>query len=897
MIRGGVLVCLLALLALAGSAPGALAAAKRKPPTLSVRVVTISQRTVLRKHALRIRVYARHSARVRLFGLSRRAGHGQPLIAITASRVVRVRARHPVYAYVRLSRAGTKEISGCAQRTVTGVASTVRSTALPPGPRFRSSRRLRVDRIACRPKHGHPGGGGSTGTGGGSTTPPAQEQKPRAFSTPSDSDRCDFTDMAVCLQPWPNDYFTTNDATTQTNRRLNLNLQSMPKNKAGKPIDPTDFNRNDGFSPGDPIVTKVPKLDNPAAFSRSGIVPLTDMAQAYRETQPVVVINTATRARHLAWAELDANPKNPADVNLIIRPGKNFQEGQRYIVALRNLKDSGGHTLTPAAEFRLYRDRVLTTNPQVEKRRKHFESLFQTLTEAGIDRDSLYRTWDFTVASERNLSERMLSIRNDAFKQLGDTNLSDLKVQGSSPTFKVTGVKNETDPNQNIARTVEGTVTVPCYISTPTCAAGGRFIYPPNSTTGLPQRIPGNTTEARFTCKIPRVALQNGGARPGLYGHGLFGSRGEVGQGQLQQLSQGHDFVFCATEWIGMACGDLPDPPTDQNGFLDFLNRAQSGQLPNAPDCDIPNVATILTDLSNFPTLTDRVQQGLLNFMYIGRAMIHPNGMRTNAAFKRANGQSVFDSDQRLYYDGNSQGGIIGGALAAFEPDLDHAVLGVPGMNYSTLLQRSTDFGTGQPPHPDPTNPESVIPEYAYPLYQSYPNELQRPMILSLIQNLWDRSEADGYAQHMTNNPYPNTPAHQILMHGGLGDHQVGQITAETEARTIGAYARKQYTDPGRDRDKEPGYGIPRITSFPFDGSAYMIWDIGPRRTEGGEIKGTDPPPASNTPPADNQEDPHEAPRRTVNGMQQKSDFLRPGGKITEVCGLRPCYAGTWHGP
>jgi len=120
---------------------------------------------------------------------------------------------------------------------------------------------------------------------------------------------------------------------------------------------------------------------------------------------------------------------------------------------------------------------------------------------------------------------------------------------------------------------------------------------------------------------------------------------------------------------------------------------------------------------------------------------------------------------------------------------------------------------------------------------------------------------------------------------------------AETEARTIGAFTRKEYTDPGRDRSREPGYRIPRITSFPFDGSAYMIWDIGPRRMEGGEIRGTDPPPASNTPPSDNQEDPHEAPRRTINGMQQKSDFLRPGGKITEVCGLRPCYAGTWHGP
>ena len=32
--------------------------------------------------------------------------------------------------------------------------------------------------------------------------------------------------------------------------------------------------------------------------------------------------------------------------------------------------------------------------------------------------------------------------------------------------------------------------------------------------------------------------------------------------------------------------------------------------------------------------------------------------------------------------------------LTAVAPDFEHAVLGVPGMNYSTLLQRSVDFDT-----------------------------------------------------------------------------------------------------------------------------------------------------------------------------------------------------------
>ena len=57
--------------------------------------------------------------------------------------------------------------------------------------------------------------------------------------------------------------------------------------------------------------------------------------------------------------------------------------------------------------------------------------------------------------------------------------------------------------------------------------------------------------------------------------------------------------------------------------------------------------------------------------------MIHPQGLAANAAFQK-NGRSVIDT-RRLFFDGNSQGGIMGGALTALAPDFNRAVLGVPG--------------------------------------------------------------------------------------------------------------------------------------------------------------------------------------------------------------------------
>jgi hypothetical protein len=247
--------------------------------------------------------------------------------------------------------------------------------------------------------------------------------------------------------------------------------------------------------------------------------------------------------------------------------------------------------------------------------------------------------------------------------------------------------------------------------------------------------------------------------------------------------------------------------------------------------------------------------------------MIHPNGFSSNAAFQY-NGQSVIDGT-RLFYDGNSQGGIMGGSLTALAPDFNRAVLGVPGMNYSTLLQRSADFD----------------PMYSQFLYPNYPNELERQLIFSLMSTLWDRGEADGYALHMTDNPYPNTPSHTVLLHEAFGDHQVANVTTEVEARTIGAFVRTPTTDPGRNPDAIPYYDLPQIPGFPFSGSAYVIWD-----------SGSPTPPTTNTPPRAGA-DPHSHPRSTFLARIQKSDVLQVNGAVTDPCGPGPCYANGYTGP
>jgi hypothetical protein len=94
----------------------------------------------------------------------------------------------------------------------------------------------------------------------------------------------------------------------------------------------------------------------------------------------------------------------------------------------------------------------------------------------------------------------------------------------------------------------------------------------------------------------------------------------------------------------------------------------------------------------------------------------------------------------------------MGGIATAVSTEWTRAVLGVPAMNYSILLQRSIDWDT-----------------YRLVYDPAYPDEVERQLGIILIQMLWDRGEANGYANHLTDDPLPNTPPHTVLMHVAFG--------------------------------------------------------------------------------------------------------------------------------
>lgn len=719
---------------------------------------------------------------------------------------------------------------------------------------------------------------------------------------------CDPIDPANCLYPFPNNQFTTAapDGYGETGLRVDFNLLAMPRNIAGKPIDPSEWNRNDGFSPGALITTYVPKLD----LDQSGAVPITDIPRYLDDDAPVIVINADTGQRHPIWAELDSNagelfspsagiklsnqfgqfdalegeaPKSyanprPAQSALLIRPAKNFDENTRYIVLLRNLKDSNGSTLKAHANFAVCRDQVALQNPLVQSRCDSLENDVFANLPSDVSRDELYLAWDFTVASKWSNVGRLKQMRDDAFASLA----------GNAPEYTIDRVV-EDGLKTGIARRIEGTLTVPSYVvpfdpspaersefnqavnqmaeqgaaifgssaedfaealglAQSVSLPPNRLFYDPSDTQhqdpwlfrygdGLPDQAPLPMT-TRFICQIPETAFEPLAepTRAGVYGHGLLDSRAAVNYDGVPEMSREHHFTFCTVDWFGFASGDLG------------------------------NVASVLVDLSNFPVIPDASQQGVLNFLFLARALKHENGFAADPAFKNAAGEAVIDNSE-IFYDGNSQGGILGGVVTAMSPDIKRGVLGALGMNYSTLLRRSKDFD-----------------QYSVPLYLAYQDDLDRNLLFGMMQMLWDRSENNGYAHHMTDNSYLGGPENELLLHPSYSDQEVTVWSADVMGRTIGAAQDWQQVRIVGDL---LGQADRHVDVTPHSLMPAMDYND-PEMVKGSVLIEYDDirvhlPPIRNVPPRTGR-NPHDDPAKKNDGYGrcQKSHFLHKAGRIVD---------------
>lgn len=652
---------------------------------------------------------------------------------------------------------------------------------------------------------------------------------------------CNVIDTGSCLLPFPSDFNTVEDPDSPTGRRVNFPQGQLP-NAEGVTFDPDaggsfdSWNSLDGFSPSTPIILLVPELDP----ERTVLPTETSIDVSVSPESATVLLDLDTGLLVPHWVDVDQRADDASRASLTIRPAVSLTETHRFAVAVRNINGEGGSPLEAPIGFRTIRDNITTDVPQIEETRADYQPVFEALAEQGVDRSDLYLSWWFTVGSPESIAGHVLSMRDDSMGQLN----------GGAPEFEIDTVRTSSDDEvtlrDGIAKIIEGTFEVPNYLDGD--EPGARMMF---DEVGEP--VSSGTYEARFICTVPDKAVTEGEARPVVYGHGLLGGAEEVRSSHVQETAAQINAVYCATDAIG-----LSDPDT---GYA----------------------AQVAGNLNAFPAMADRLQQAILNYLYLGRLFVNLDGFPSADEFLTDGGALMLNNGE-AFWDGNSQGAILGGAVTAVAQDWTKAVLGVGGMNYSTLLSRSVDF--------DPFFEFMAV---------SYPDPVDQQLAFGLMQMLWDRGETSGYVQHLTDRPYSLTPPHQVIMDVAFGDHQVANITADTIARTLGIPLYQPVLPDDADTVKatERFYDLDAIAKFPYSGSALFYWYSGTLAPQNGNITvemadewlatcaalsedDQDAPPCG---------DPHEDPRRQPAVIAQKDAFFTPEGEVTNVCHDKPCLA------
>ncbi len=535
---------------------------------------------------------------------------------------------------------------------------------------------------------------------------------------------CDPLDPSICALPFPSSHFL-DPADTVSGLTVSFAEDSLGIDRDGNRMVPTRWNERDGFATAGPLLTWFEDLDPAGLMGHDGM----DAYDSATVTTVILDLETGERVPH--WAELDMTAEYDDERLLILQPAVPLHHDRHYVVGMRNLETLGGGSVNVSEAFAALRDDTETEDWDVEGRRELYESvLFPALEATGFTRTDLQLAWDFHTASRENVLGRMEWIRDDALE----------RTAGSADYWIDEVADEDCSGGGPIARTIEGRFAMPLY--TETDDPGTELT---RDADGMPYY--NGDTEVPFLVKVPCSVWEAGVPAPLLqYGHGLLGSRAEVGYGWARDMANDVGAITFGVDWKGMS-------DDDYNSII----------------------VMTATDLADFPFVPERSHQGFAEFA-VALRVVRDQLSADEVLLK--DGAALVDTETIGYY-GNSQGGILGAGYLGMSTDLTRGILGVPGAPYALLLPRSADF--------DP---------YFLILLNKWEDHRDIAVNIALMSMIWEPTEGAGWLRSMNEAPGPGAPAKQVLIQTAIGDAQVSTLGAELMARAYGAKTIAPETRP-----------------------------------------------------------------------------------------------------
>ena len=541
-----------------------------------------------------------------------------------------------------------------------------------------------------------------------------------------------------------------------------------------------------------------------------------DSEPSLADDYPTVVLDATTGERIPHWVETDFLTPTIDPPLLIIRPAIPLPRGTEIVVGVRGLE--GGEA--PEAFVDL-RDQNPSEWIGIEERRDHFEEVvFPTLEAAGVARNSLQLAWSFPVETDEAATAPIVAVRDAIFDALP----AEGPEYAIDSVIECDGVDDPADCHPSIRLIVDGRAMVPSVMGAPD-ELGVRHIQWDAS--GQP--IVEGVEEWAFRFQLPHSAFDGDGPVPVMqYGHGFLGRRAEANNGWIREMADRLGFAILACNMQGM-------------------------------DEDMQTVwSTILISHGgHFPELKELPFQGVVNQLVQQRMVKTTLAADTDPRFLRGDGQLAWDPDTVWYY-GNSQGGSVGTVVMALSLDVERGVLGVPGSGYPLLLHRSIDFSP-----------------FVGLIQAGYAGNDAIVKLLATLATGWDSFDPLTFAPHLTDDPLPGTPPHQVLYHVAKEDMEVVNEASFISARAAGAALMVPAV--------RPVFGLEELTypASPLASVVEVDFGIPDDPTP------LDPP--DGDPTAPDEGNTHGWLRKWEPAQDQMVHFLATGEMI-DVCGGEPCF-------
>jgi fermentation-respiration switch protein FrsA (DUF1100 family) len=492
--------------------------------------------------------------------------------------------------------------------------------------------------------------------------------------------------------PFPSDRFTVADPSQNTGRRVNLPLPD-PATHLSDYQDTQVLNTLDGFNlqPRLSIPFDGPIDVNSVSSQTVFLVSLGNTLNHDDHGGQVVGIN------QVVW--------DPPTNTLHVESDQSLDQHTRYaLVVTDGLQDANGQAVEASVGFERFRHDLNFGQAYDHGLKAYRKELIEALAAAsqnGVrDKDvimaSVFTTESATAVLEKIRDQIHAATPAPADFLLGPNgertvfNLDDVSGVTWNQQTRVTGPLNAVPVNVNLLRFIPGTVgqiAFGKYVS-PDFETAEKFIPPVGTQTGTP--VVQGVNEVFFNLYLPSGPRPAGGWPVAIFGHGSGGSKQGGGPGGGDSLALaaslaeqgiatiainvvGHGFGPLSTLTVKPSVGA---PVTFLEGGRG-IDQNGDGIIGNNEGSSAVSPRSIIRD-------RDGQQQTVADLMQLVRVI--EVGMD-------AHGDGLADLDpSRIYYLGQSLGGMYGTEFLAVEPDVQAGVLNVAGGSGIESNRLSTVF-------------------------------------------------------------------------------------------------------------------------------------------------------------------------------------------------------------